>query len=547
MGEAGSRSSVLHDAAEPPERSLPTARGIRPRHAPWFRGVRLAGTAGALLLGFAGLGAGAMPVVDNPFPRLPGGGLLAPLLQASTVLALVGIALMVAAWLCLAPLAGAPLRSKDRRADILAPGQIWRIFWAWSIPLVATAPLFTQDIYSYLAQGSIVDRGLDPYEAGPVEILPENDPLARSVPFIWAQSPSPYGPVALGVAGAISSLTDDNIYLGILAHRVVSIAALGLAGWALARLAGRCGLRPTTALWLGLINPLTILHLVGGIHNESLMLGLMLAGFELGLVGLDRARAGSRGLGWALFLASGALISCAGMVKVTALCALGFTGTALARDLCRPAPEGRGTGPARSLAAAVGVQVLVLVATIAAVTLITGIGLGWITGQGGAAAVTSWMSLSTAVGLLSSLLGMLLGLGDHSDATVATTQLLGLAVGGAFMVRMLWATFRGRIHPLGGLGVAMFVLVVFFPVVHPWYLLWAILPLAAWANRTFFHVAVACYTALFSFLVLPRGLALPPLTVIAVYLTAAAAAALLLAALWLSFKRWVPRPVDSAA
>ena len=115
------------------------------------------------------------------------------------------------------------------------------------------------------------------------------------------------------------------------------------------------------------------------------------------------------------------------------------------------------------------------------------------------------------------------------------------------MVRMLWATFRGRIHPLGGLGVAMFVLVVFFPVVHPWYLLWAILPLAAWANRTFFHVAVACYTALFSFLVLPRGLALPPLTVIAVYLTAAAAAALLLAALWLSFKRWVPRPVDSAA
>ena len=41
-------------------------------------------------------------------------------------------------------------------------------------------------------------------------------------------------------------------------------------------------LRAKAAIWLGAMNPLLILHLVGGIHNEALMLGLMLV-FTLGI------------------------------------------------------------------------------------------------------------------------------------------------------------------------------------------------------------------------------------------------------------------------
>ena len=43
---------------------------------------------------------------------------------------------------------------------------------------------------------------------------------------------------------------------------------------------------------------------------------------------------------------------------------------------------------------------------------------------------------------------------------------------------LLLAVLRGRLHPVGGLGVALGATVLLFPVVQPWYLLWAIIPLA---------------------------------------------------------------------
>ena len=46
---------------------------------------------------------------------------------------------------------------------------------------------------------------------------------------------------------------------------------------------------------------------------------------------------------------------------------------------------------------------------------------------------------------------------------------------------------RGRLHPVGGLGVALGATVLLFPVVQPWYLLWAIIPLATWATRPGFR------------------------------------------------------------
>ena len=100
------------------------------------------------------------------------------------------------------------------------------------------------------------------------------------------------------------------------------------------------------------------------------------------------------------------------------------------------------------------------------------------------------------------------------------TRGIGVALVAAWLLRMLLATFRGRIHPLGGYGLAMFALVILFPVVHPWYLLWAIVPLSAWANRVQFRIAVVLYSAIFSFVVLPRGLGLPPGTVAQIYLLA---------------------------
>lgn len=52
-----------------------------------------------------------------------------------------------------------------------------------------------------------------------------------------------------------------------------------------------------------------------------------------------------------------------------------------------------------------------------------------------------------------------------------------------------------RLHPVGGLGVALGATVLLFPVVQPWYLLWAIIPqLAAWATRPGFRIATIAVT-----------------------------------------------------
>ncbi|SER48456.1 polyprenol phosphomannose-dependent alpha 1,6 mannosyltransferase MptB [Corynebacterium cystitidis] len=522
LGSAGSRSALLNqgpDHANNGQKVLLLHQRERNR----LDIVRVLGTVGALLIGVGALGAGALPVVGNPFNDLPGGAIMARMLQASSVIVLIGVAMLVSAWILMGPFLGV-----RRHASWAPPGLIMRTFVAWTFPLLFTAPLFTQDIYSYLAQGSIVAAGMDPYQAGPVELLGTEHHLARSVPFIWAHSPSPYGPVALGIAAAISQLTNDSILLGVLAHRAVSLLGLFGAAWAISALARRCQVASATALWLGILNPLTILHLVGGIHNESILLGFMLVGMEVGLRGISLLderpyRA------WAFIIFSGALITCAGLVKVTGFMALGFVGMALARGL----------GGWSGLVKAIAVQVCLLVGTTLLVSWVTGIGYGWITGQGGAATIRSWLSISTDVGVIFGFIGMLLGLGDHTDAMLVLTRSVGVVIAGAFMVRLLWATLRGSIHPVGGLGVSTFVLVLLFPVVHPWYMLWAIMPLAAWANRAFFRGAVVVYSVVFSFIVLPRGLSLPAGTVASIYIAALIWCLILgfLAWLWLRSRR----------
>ncbi len=544
LGTAGSRSAELHvdsalvTAVSGADVDQPAVR-LRPKQLLHFAVLRWVGMVGSLLLAMGILGGGALPVVGNPYGAFPGATLLGQMPQASCAIAFVGIGALVVAWVCMAPLAGVRLRLHDAaegtvRSGIVGVSVLWRTFAAWVAPIVITAPAFTQDIYSYLAQGAIVRAGMDVYSAGPIDLLGPENHLARSVPFIWAHSPSPYGPVALGVAQAISFITNDSIVLGVAAHRLVSVAAVACAGWAMSRLARRCGVHPTTAVWLGILNPLTILHLIAGIHNESLMLGLLLVGLELGLRGVEKLRKPS---GWLLVGVSALLVSMAGMVKVTAFLALGFMGMELARKLPHAARGPWRHGWARLLTA-IAVQVVGLVVAVAAVSAVTGISLGWISSQGGAATVRSWMSLSTETGVVFGGIGMLLGLGDHTDAMLVITRGAGLLVAGAFTVRLLFATLRGNIHPVGGLGVSTLVLVVLFPVVQPWYILWAILPLACWANRSIFRLGVVAYSAAFSFFVLPRGLSLPPATVLSIYVASAVAFTCCLALVWWLLRRW---------
>lgn len=532
IGRAGSRSASLHRGTE-----SPLAFRVDHRELRRFTWLRWLGTLGAILVLVGGVGAGATPVVGNVFWETPVGSMLGRMLISSTIVTFTGIGMLIAAWLGVGAFVASGARTRVTSVDT---GMLVRTFAAWVIPLIFTAPLFTQDIYSYLAQGAVVDRGMDPYAAGPVELLGTEDPLARSVPLIWADSPSPYGPTAMVVAWAIAAVTDDAVLPSVFLHRAVSVASLYVVAWALVRLAQRCGVSPQFALWLGVLNPLTLLHLVGGVHNEALLLAFLLSGMELCLVALHgkpipgtpddpvepRSPALSRN-GWLLFAAGVALIAMAGMVKVTGFVALGFVGMALAR---------RFGFTTMAVARAAAVTAATAAATIVAFCLASGLGFGWITSQGGAATVRSWMSLPTLLGISSGFAGRVLGIGDVSEAALSLTRGLGILLAAAWLLRMLWATFRGRIHPLGGYGLAMFAMVLLFPVVHPWYLLWALVPLSGWADRSQFRVAVVAYSAFFSLTVLPRGLGLPPGTVLQIYLGSIAAfvasMAIILAIAW---------------
>ena len=71
---------------------------------------------------------------------------------------------------------------------------------------------------------------------------------------------------------------------------------------------------------------------------------------------------------------------------------------------------------------------------------------------------------------------------------------IGVLIIAILVTWLLLAVLRGRLHPVGGLGVALGMTVLLFPVVQPWYVLWAVIPLAAWATRPVFRTTAIVVT-----------------------------------------------------
>jgi alpha-1,6-mannosyltransferase len=359
----------------------------------------------------------------------------------------------------------------------------------WAIPLAVAPPMFSRDVYSYLAQSAIVDRGFDPYVLGPAGALGVEDPLTRSIPNIWRDTPAPYGPLFLLLGRGVTAVAGNDIVLGVLVHRALALAGLALIIWALPRLAARCGLDSGLALWLGAANPLVLFHLVSGIHNEALMIGLMLAGMEIGL------RAGTHLLDRQLLIGA-TLIVGASAVKLPAILALGFLGIEIAR---------RRGARLRDVAVVAAVLSALTVLFYAVVSLVTGVGLGWAATLDTPALVRSGMSLFTDLGLLAGQVGILGGLGDHTDSALAVARGIGLAGAAVGAGWLLLAVLRGRLDAISGMAAGMGVAVLFGPVVHPWYLLWAVIPLAATMGLPIYRRTILAASAVLALCVPPTG------------------------------------------
>lgn len=169
----------------------------------------------------------------------------------------------------------------------LAPRSLDRALWLLIAALIAVftlaPPFLSLDIFSYISYGRLGVEGLNPYEFTPEAIA--GDQAADRVED-FSSAISVYGPLftlltyplaAVGVSFALWSL---KLVAGL---SVVAIALLT------ARLAVLRGLPPAPAAAFVALNPLVLVHVVGGGHNDGLMVALALAGALLLLTARPRA------------------------------------------------------------------------------------------------------------------------------------------------------------------------------------------------------------------------------------------------------------------
>ena len=486
-----------------------------------LRRIRLTGTTAAVAMAVGALGAGALPVLQNPAAGERLFGLWLRLQQSSMTVVMAGMVVVVICWLLLAPY----VLGRDRRGRLsgrIDRATLDRIIASWALPLAVAPPMFSKDVYSYLAQGAIGNSQDDPYALGPVSALGTSHALTINVPDIWRDTPNQYGPLFLGVQKLIHAITGEEVVPAIILHRVVAVIGILMLGWAVPRLAEYCGVSDVAALWLAVANPLVLFHLVSGIHSEALMMGLLAIGLVLALRAVE-APPGRRTT--AMFVLGTVLVTGSALVKLPTVVALGFVGMALARRW--------GAGWRATVRAALAMLAVSGVTTGVAM-LVTSSGLGWITKLGAATSLRSWLSPPTALGVIAGGTGQYLGLGDHTEQILVMVQTAALIAAAAFTVRMLFAVQAGRMNPVGGLGVSMAAIVLCFPVVHPWYVLWALVPLAAWASRVEFRIPVVAVSAVLACFTLPPGAGLPPFVTVQAWAATVVTVLIVLVALF----RW---------
>ena len=170
---------------------------------------RRLGLTGALMMGIGALGAGALPV-PNPLFGLRVISLPARNATAAIAITYAGMGMLVLAWLWI----GRMLRARGAVAPAPDRTQLARTGLLWALPLALAPPMFSKDVYSYLAQSAIAARGLDPYSLGPAAALGVDDPLTRTIPTIWRDTPAPYGPLFLMLGRGITALTGSDVVAG---------------------------------------------------------------------------------------------------------------------------------------------------------------------------------------------------------------------------------------------------------------------------------------------------------------------------------------------
>lgn len=307
-----------------------------------------------------------------------------------------------------------------------------RLFWAAIATLLtafALAPvLLSHDAYSYVDYARLgVVHGLNPY-VHPPAAAPFDPAYAR---VTWIDATSAYGPLFTLATYPLAWLP---VWLAVVALKAT--AALSVLGIAIlvARVAPARGVSPLGAVAFVALNPLVLIHVVGGAHNDGL--AMLLA--TIGVVATLSAAEGTAGAAYVAALA----------VKLPAAIAAPFALIGTQR-------------PRRLVAGALGAASL-----LAGVAFIA-FGWHWLDAIGLAGENqhrTSHMSIPITVARLTGL-----------DATAV--RITALALYAAVFIYLLAWTWRGN-DWLRAASWASFALLIATAWLLPWYLIWA-LPLVA--------------------------------------------------------------------
>ena len=307
---------------------------------------------------------------------------------------------------------------------------LWWVIAAWTAPLLFAAPFASQDVWVYAAQGKLVTSGFG--SASPLHLLGHSIWLSGVDPRYRTGS-SIYGPGAVDLSAMFATVSGGHPWITVECWRLAVIAALVLCSWGVAGVAAARGANPVEAVVAGVANPGVLIVFVGGIHNDAVMIGLVVAGIALAV---------TKRPWWALVIAALA-------VSVKAPAALAVL--AIAWWCWKGAWHRRAVALAASLALTLGVLV------------VTGVGSG-----GG----FTWLR-PASIGTVASSFSLLRLAGTTSSGAVNLVQSMGIL---AAVVLVLFVQ-RGTSW-VGAFAVGLVVMALFAANPQPWYLLWA-LPVVA--------------------------------------------------------------------
>jgi hypothetical protein len=365
-------------------------------------------------------------------------------------------------------------------------GWLVAIAAAWLAPLMLAPPLFSGDVYSYLAQGTILHLGHNPYNTEPAALagLGHGHILSAVSPF-WRHTTSPYGPLFLGLMSVIVAVTGAHLIAGVLAVRAFELVGVALLAIYVPQLARALGADRARATWLAVLSPLLVLELIASAHNDVLMIGLLVAGVTVALQGRP--------------IYGVALCALAATVKLPALACALFIAVAWARSEPDRAQQIRLL--VQSALAALGV--------LAAVSLVTGLGFSWLTTSvfSTPAKVHLAITPSTAVGwTVAGLLrdaGVAIGHRTVASAFGALTLAITIICGAL----LLWRVRVPKVAPY--LGFLLLIAAAGGPAAWPWYFTWGLVLLAGCPGLQR-SVALATGVIVGAFLIKPNGILVLP-------------------------------------